>query len=269
VTRSAAYDHLVPLLVEHAAMAAGDPARERLREQLVLGFLPVARNIAKRFAGRGEPTEDLEQVATVGLLGALDRYDPDRTSEFLSYAVPTIMGEVRRYFRDHSWTVRTPRGVKDRYVAVGAATVALSQGLGRAPTVAELAEHLGLSRDQVDEAVAAHGSLHPESLDENLGERDDSALTDILGIIDTNLDHVEFRAMVADLMKQLPERERTIIALRFVHEKTQSEIAAVLCISQMHVSRLLTRTLAQLRGHIEHTPTTSNATSGYDEFMAV
>ena len=249
--RSSDYDEYVPLLKEYADLSDDDPRRERVREKLVVGFLPVARNIARRFARRGEPTDDLEQVASLGLLHALDRFDPGRERDFLSYAVPTIMGEVRRHFRDSAWSVRTPRSVKDRYVAVGSATAAMSQRLGRAPTAAELAEHLGMSRDEVAEAIAAHGSYQPASLDESLGEGDDSALVDILGVMDGELDRVEVRALVGNLVRDLPERERTMLALRFVHEKTQAEIAAVLCISQMHVSRLLSRTLAALREQIE------------------
>ena len=242
---------LAPIFVEHAACDPDDPRREELRAHLVVSYLPVARNIARRFARRGEPTEDLEQVATVGLMHAVDRFDPGRESDFMSYAVPTIMGEVRRYFRDSAWSVRTPRSIKDRYLAVGAATSALSQRLGRAPTVPEIAEHLGLGREEVAEAVAAHGSYHPASLDETLGEGDDSSLANILGTVDPEFDRVEVRELVRSLVASLPPRERTMLALRFVKEQTQAEIAAVLCISQMHVSRLLARTLAQLRVQVE------------------
>jgi RNA polymerase sigma-B factor len=242
---------LVPVFVEHAACHPDDPRRAELRDRLVVSYLPVARNIARRFARRGEPTEDLEQVATVGLMHAVDRFDPGRERDFLSYAVPTIMGEVRRYFRDSAWSVRTPRSVKDRYLAVGTATSALSQRLGRAPTVPEIATHLGLTREEVAEAVAAHGSYHPASLDETLGEGEDSSLANILGSVDPEFDRVEVRSLVHSLVASLPARERTMLALRFVHEQTQAEIASVLCISQMHVSRLLTRTLAQLRAQVE------------------
>ena len=245
------YSSLAPLLAEHAYCSVDDPRRAVLRDRLVVAYLPVARNIARRFARRGEPTEDLEQVATVGLMHAVDRFDPGRERDFLSYAVPTIMGEVRRYFRDSAWSVRTPRSVKDRYLAVGGATAALSQRLGRAPTVPEIADHLGLSREEVAEAVSAHGSYHPASLDETLGEGDDSSLVNVLGTIDPEFDRVEVRSIVRGLVASLPQRERTMLALRFVHEQTQAEIASVLCISQMHVSRLLSRTLAQLRTQVE------------------
>lgn len=249
--RSDEYDRWSDLLVEFSGLSPSDPRRERLRGELAAAFLPVARNVARRFSRRGEPTDDLEQVASVGLLHALDRFDPSHQRDFLSYAVPTIMGEVRRYFRDSAWSVRTPRSVKDRYLAVGSATSALSQRMGRAPTTVELAEHLGLSRDEVSEAIAAHGSYHPASLDQALGDSDESALIDVLGVDDVELDRVEVRELVRGLVARLPERERTILVLRFVHEKTQSEIAAVLAISQMHVSRLLARMLVQLREQIE------------------
>lgn len=250
---SSEYDHLAPLLAAYAGLGAADPGRARVRDELVRGYLPVARNVARRFARRGEPTEDLEQVASVGLLHALERFDPSRERDFLSYAIPTIMGEVRRYFRDAAWSVRTPRSIKDRYLAVGGATARLSQDLGRAPTVAELAVHLDLTRDEVAEAVSAHGSYQPTSLDETLGEGDDSdtTLVDVLGIGGDEFDRVEVRAVVGRLVRTLPERERLMLTLRFVHERTQSEIATSLCISQMHVSRLLTRTLGQLRDQIE------------------
>src|SRR3954452_7666759 len=198
--RSSDYDEYVPLLQEYATLPEDDPRRERVRERLVHGFLPVARNIARRFARRGEPTDDLEQVASLGLLHAIERFDPGRERDFLSYAVPTIMGEVRRYFRDSAWSVRTPRSVKDRYLAVGTATSALSQRLGRAPTVPEIATHLGLTREEVAEAVAAHGSYHPASLDETLGEGEDSSLANILGSVDPEFDRVEVRSLVNSLV---------------------------------------------------------------------
>ena len=249
--RSHEYDHFAPTLHRLAGLDADDPSRPALRDELVAGYLPVAHNIARRFARRGEPAEDLEQVASMGLIHAVDRFDPSHERDFLSFAVPTIMGEVRRYFRDSAWTVRTPRSVKDRYLAVGSATSSLSQSLGRAPTVPELAVHLSLTQDEVAEALAAHGSYHPSSLDQTLGDGDDSALVNVLGAVDAELDRVEVRAVVRGLVAALPERERTILALRFVQEKTQSEIAAVLCISQMHVSRLLARTLTTLRAQVE------------------
>ncbi|MEJ2871870.1 SigB/SigF/SigG family RNA polymerase sigma factor [Actinomycetospora sp. OC33-EN08] len=232
-------------------MAAADVRRPALRERLVVVYLPVARHIARRFAYRGEPVDDLEQVAAIGLLGALERFDPDRDRDFLAYAVFTIMGEVRQHFRDRTWTVRTPRGVKDDYLAVGKAVTSLSQHLDRAPTVPELAEHLGLAADRVSEAITAGGALRPASLDEGRAEGDDGgSLAGVLGELDPDIGRVEVGALVQDLVRALPQRERTILALRFVHDKTQTEIGEVLCISQMHVSRLLRRTLAQLQDEV-------------------
>lgn len=218
------YARYAPLLAEYARLSGGDPRRSGLRERLVVGYLPVARHVARRFASRGEPVDDLEQVATIGLLGALERFDPERGRDFLPFAVPTIMGEVRRHFRDRTWSVRTPRRVKDDYLAVGKAITFLSQGLGRAPTVPELAEHLGLTPDRVGEAIAAGGALRPASLDEGRDEGDDGGpLSGVLGTLDPDLGRVEVGTVVQDLVRALPQRERTILALRFVHEKTQTE----------------------------------------------
>jgi RNA polymerase sigma-B factor len=250
-SRTDAYDCYAPQLAELAELPHDDPRRARLQDELVRAFRPVARNIASRFARRGEPADDLEQVATIGLIHALDRYDPDKCTDFLSYAVPTMMGEVRRHFRDSAWAIRTPRSVKDRYLTVGNATTTLSHRLGRAPTVDELAEHLTMSAEEVREAYALGTSYRPTSLDRTLGDADDSRLVDLLGTVDHDLEQVDTRALVGDLLAQLPERERTMLTLRFVHEKTQREIAAELCISQMHVSRLLTQTLALLRERLE------------------
>ena len=245
------YEHLDPLLERYAAASPGDPLREQLRDRLVAGFLPVAQHIARRFTRRGEPLEDLEQVASIGLMHALQRYDPDRGRSFLSYAIPTITGEVRRHFRDTTWSVHTPRGIKDRYLAVGSATTTLSQDLGRAPTPTELAAHLGLAVHEVTEAVAAHGAHHSASLDELTGDQDHApGLADVLGAQDPDFARAETRMLIGQLLHVLPERERTILRLRFVHEKTQSEIGTALCISQMHVSRLLARSLDQLRAEL-------------------
>jgi len=182
---------------------ADDGRREELRDKLAVGFRPVAENIARRYSGRGEPLDDLEQVASIGLLHALDRFQPDHGRDFLAYAVPTIMGEVRRYFRDSAWSVKTPRSVKDRYVAVNAATADMAQDLGRAPTATELAARLELSREEVVEAIAARSSYQSGSLDAALAD-DDPALIDILGVIDADLEHVELRALIRDLVGPCP-----------------------------------------------------------------
>ena len=242
------YDHLMPMLAEHANLPQGDPRRARLRDDLVRGHLPVAQHIARRFSRRGEPEEDLEQVATLGLINAVDRYDPARGTDFLSYAVPTITGEVRRHFRDQAWSMRVPRRLKDLNVTLSSAMSAMSQTIGRAPTAAELAEHLSLPKEDVLEALEASNAYRSGSLDEMLVDDPDSGtVSDLLGEADAALEKVEYQQSLAPLLSQLAPRERTIIMLRFFKNMTQSQIAAEVGISQMHVSRLLAKTLAQLR----------------------
>ncbi|GAA4785282.1 SigB/SigF/SigG family RNA polymerase sigma factor [Actinomycetospora chlora] len=250
------YDHLVPMLTEHAGLPADDPRREVLRDRLVQGYLPLARHIARRFAQRGEPQEDLEQVATVGLIHAVDRFSPERGSDFLSYAVPTITGEVRRYFRDKAWSTRVPRRLKDLRLAIGSAMPHLSQELNRAPTAGELAEHLQRTREEVLEALEAANAYRSSSLDDMLVDDPSSGrLADVLGSADAELEQVEHRETVQPALRKLPERERTIVMLRFFGGMTQTQIAERVGVSQMHVSRLLTRTLATLRADLSDPPT--------------
>ena len=242
------YEHLDPVLAELAGLAADDPRRTELRDRLVTEFLPVAQHIARRFAQRGEPYDDLVQVATVGLISAIDRFDPTRGSDFLSFAVPTIMGEVRRHFRDTSWSVRVPRRLKELHLAITSATNELSQHLGRAPTPSELATHLGIGKEDVYEGLEASNAYRSSSLDELLVGTDTSVpLGDALGDEDPELAGVENRETLQPLLQQLPERERTIILLRFFGNLTQTQIADRVGLSQMHVSRLLSKTLEDLR----------------------
>jgi RNA polymerase sigma-B factor len=245
------YEHLVPMLIENAGLPAGDRRREALRDRLVEGYLPLARHIARRFSQRGEPQEDLEQVATVGLIHAVDRFSPERGSDFLSYAVPTITGEVRRYFRDKAWSTRVPRRLKDLRLAIGSAMPHLSQELNRAPTAGELAEHLQRTREEVLEALEAANAYRSSSLDDMLVDDPSSGrLADVLGSADAELEQVEHRETVQPALRKLPERERTIVMLRFFGGMTQTQIAERVGVSQMHVSRLLTRTLATLRADL-------------------
>jgi RNA polymerase sigma-B factor len=246
------YDHLAPLFAELAATPATDPRRERLRDELVTEHLPVAKHIARRFGHRGEPHDDLVQVATVGLINAVDRFDPERGSDFLSFAVPTIMGEVRKYFRDSSWSVRMPRRLKELHLAINAGSSRLSQNLGRAPTPSELAAHLGLSREEVHEGLAAGNAYHSASLDDLLLAEDSSnSLGNTLGSEDPELEVVEQREALHPLLEQLPERERKIVVMRFFGNMTQTQIAEQVGISQMHVSRLLAQTLDRLRNRLD------------------
>ncbi|MGD9530101.1 MAG: sigma-70 family RNA polymerase sigma factor, partial [Pseudonocardia sp.] len=169
------YAHLLPLLERYAALGPEDPRREPLRTELVTGFLPVAQHIARRFANRGEPLDDLVQVATVGLINAIDRFAPDRGSDFFSFAVPTISGEVRRHFRDLGWSMRVPRRLKDLHVTINGAVSELSQKLGRAPKPSEIAERLGVPVAEVLEGLEASEAYRSSSLDEMLSSEKGSA----------------------------------------------------------------------------------------------
>jgi RNA polymerase sigma-B factor len=245
-SRDSDYAHLAPLFAEFAALPVDHPDRIALRNKLVTGYLPVVQHIARRFAGRGEPVDDLEQAGTVGLLNAVDRFEPDRGIDFLSYAVPTITGEVRRHFRDRTWSMRVPRRLKDLQSAINGAVGPLSQELNRAPRPSEIAARLGISTEEVVEGLDAQQAYRSTSLDE-LVSGADTALTDTLGSADVELDKVEYRQTLTPLLDELPERERTILVLRFFGNMTQTQIADRVGISQMHVSRLLAQTVAGLR----------------------
>ncbi|MDT7607198.1 MAG: polymerase sigma-B factor [Pseudonocardiales bacterium] len=252
LSRDSEYAHLVPKLTEYAQLDGTDPRRESLREELVTGYLPVAQHIARRFANRGEPLDDLIQVATVGLINAVDRFEPDRGSDFFSFAVPTISGEVRRHFRDQGWSMRVPRRLKDLHVSINAAVAELSQSLGRAPRPSELAEKLGLPTNEVLEGLAAGQAYRGSSLDEILsGDQSGTTLGDLLGEADAELERVDYQQSLQPLLAELPDRERTILMLRFFGNKTQTQIADQVGVSQMHVSRLLAQTLARMRDRLE------------------
>ncbi|TNC20880.1 SigB/SigF/SigG family RNA polymerase sigma factor [Amycolatopsis alkalitolerans] len=247
-TSSNEYEHLAPLFDELAALDEDDPRRAALRDELVTGHLPLAEHIAQRFSGRGVAKEDLVQVATVGLINAVDRFDPGHGSDFLSYAVPTVMGEVRRHFRDTGWLVRVPRRLKELHLSISTANTRLAQRLGRAPTPSEIAAHLDISQDDLLAGLEAGNAYHSMSLDEVLsGDIENLALGDTLGEEDTALEGVENHEALLPLIRELPERERKILGLRFVHNMTQTQIAERIGVSQMHVSRLLARTLERLR----------------------
>ncbi|RCW43173.1 RNA polymerase sigma-28 (SigD/FliA/WhiG) subunit [Halopolyspora algeriensis] len=259
-SRSQRYDELAPLFVELSGVSKQDPRYEELRDKLVTEHLPVAQHIARRFSHRGESQEDLTQVATLGLINAVDRFDPHRGVDFLSYAVPTIMGEVRRHFRDTGWAVRVPRRLQERHLSVSSAIATLSQELGRAPTPSELATHIGISKDEVYQGLEAGNAYRSSSLDELLTNTDEIPLGDAIGTEDSELGEVENREAIRPLLDELGERERRILILRFFRSMTQTQIAEQVGISQMHVSRLLSRTLAWLRERLEtEVPTNSTA----------
>jgi len=254
-TEDTAYGHLSALFAEFVELDPGSPRRAELRDLLVTAYLPLAHRVARRFSHRGEPQDDLEQVASVGLIHAVDRFQPDRGSDFLSFAVPTITGEVRRYFRDHAWAMRVPRRLKDLHIAIGSAMSVLSQQHGRAPTASELAQYLSLPREQILEGLEAAGGYRTSSLDSLLDAEDTgAALDEVVGAADAELGRVEYRATLAPLLGRLPERECAILKLRFFAGLTQSEIAQQVGLSQMHVSRLLSRTLAWLREELPSEP---------------
>jgi RNA polymerase sigma-B factor len=243
------YGHLVPLLVEYARLDPADPRRRGLRDRLVAGYLPVARHIARRFSNRGEPLEDLVQVGTLGLIFSIDRFQPDVGNDFLAFAVPTIQGEVRRHFRDRGWPVRVSRRLKDLHVSINAAVGELFQLLGRAPRPSEIAELLDISQGEVLEGLEASSAYRPNSLDDELRRESDGSATlgERIGEPDPGLELVEEHYALHPLVEALPERERSILMMRFYGNMTQSQIGAQLGISQMHVSRLLAQTLAALR----------------------
>ncbi|MFJ4205282.1 RNA polymerase sigma factor SigF [Streptomyces sviceus] len=235
---------------ERLAQLPDGTERKALRDELVELWLPMAERIAVRFRGRGESLEDLYQVAALGLVKAVDHYDPARGSAFEAYAVPTVTGEIKRHFRDHMWTLHVPRRVQDLRNRVRQASKELSQTPGRAPTVAEIAERAHLTEDEVRAGAEALECFSALSLEAEMPGTDGYALSDALGVPDPGYDIVVDRVAVGPCLKALPERERTILYLRFFQGMTQSGIAEELGISQMHVSRLLSTCFAQLREEV-------------------
>jgi len=221
-----------------------------LRERLILAHSNLARYLARKFANRGEPLEDLTQVGMIGLMNAIDRFDPTRGIRFATYATPTILGEIRRYFRDRGWAVKVPRRLQELSLAANKAVDTLTQELDRAPTVAEIAARLEISEQEALEAMELGNLYALPSLDTALGEdSDDSrgALSDYVGVVDKEMERFERRARLTQVLGALPPRERHIIELRFLRGLSQTEVARRLNISQMHVSRLQHRALERLR----------------------
>jgi RNA polymerase sigma-B factor len=221
-----------------------------LRARLIEGHLGLVEYLARRFAGRGEPLDDLIQVATIGLVKAVDRFDPDREVEFSTYATPTIVGELKRHFRDKGWAVRVPRRLQELNLRLGSVIGKLSQDLQRSPTVAEIAKAAGTTEDEVLEGLDSAHAYRLISLDAPAGE-EGLSYHEQIGEHDSAIEALEDWVSVGPLIQQLAPRERRMLYLRFFKGKTQSEIADELGISQMHVSRLLARTLAMLREGLE------------------
>ena len=229
-----------------------DLAPEPAREALVHLHMGLVEHCARRFRNRGEPLEDLVQVGTIGLLKSIDRFDVERGVEFSTYATPTIIGEIKRHFRDKGWAIRVPRRLQELRMQIGSATAELTQSLGRSPTPRELAEQIGCSVEDILDGIESSNAYSTLSLD--AGDGDDEGgptMLDAIGIDDENLEHVEIRESIKPLLDRLGAREKRILLLRFFKNMTQSQIAEEIGVSQMHVSRLLARTLEQLRTSLE------------------
>jgi RNA polymerase sigma-B factor len=231
------------------------------REQLVELYMPLARRMASRYAGVSEPYDDLLQVASLGLLNAVDRFDPSRGTPFAGFAKPTILGELKRYFRDKVWTVRVPRSVHDRMAEVEKATEKLTLDLGRPPSVEELAEQVGIDAAEVLEVLEAQHNRRPLSLDAPpIGEGPEEASgAEWVGRPDGNFDLVDDRLAMESVLPVLDEREREVLRLRFAEELPQTEIATRIGCSQMHISRMLRRSLGKLREAAETAPEETKA----------
>jgi RNA polymerase sigma-B factor len=252
------YEHLAPLFIERAGLPVGHARSNQLREMLINGYRPVAQHIAQKYGRRGENPEDIEQVATVGLILSVDRFDPGRGVDFLSFAVPTISGEVLRYFRDRSTTIRVPRRIRELQGFVYDAAAAIAQRHGRAARPSEIARLLKVDVEDVLECLQAQQTAYCMSLDEpawgEAGSGGCLRFSGSLGQVEAEFDLIEHREALAPLLAELPERERYILLLRFFGGMTQTEVAQKVGISQMHVSRLLTRTLSRLRRQLMAEP---------------
>lgn len=233
------------LLAERAALPADDPRQRALRDELVTLHLPLVRHLARRYANRGEPFDDLVQVGTEGLIKAVDRYDPERGTSLSSLAVPTIVGEIKRHFRDRTWAAHVPRRLQDLYVRVSRETDTLTSALGRIPTVRELAAALDVAEHDVLEAMGARHAYAADPLESPSGTP-----VALVGAEDAALAAVEDRQALVPALQALPPQEQHVVVRRFFHERSQADIAEELGVSQMQVSRLLARALERLRGHL-------------------
>jgi RNA polymerase sigma-B factor len=228
-------------------LAHDDPAWTLCRDEVITAYQPLARRAAIKFQRRGEEVDDLVQVAMIGLIKAVDRFDPERGVHFVHYALPTMLGELKRHFRDRAWTVRVNRGLQETHLRIVRAVPELCQALQRTPTTADIAEHLGIKEDEVIEGTRCAGAYTARSLNDTVVGSEDIQLVDMMGDADAMLELVPDRVALHEVVQRLPEREREILKLRFMDNLTQAEIATLIGVSQMHVSRLLTKAFAQLK----------------------
>jgi RNA polymerase sigma-B factor len=238
------------LITAMAALPTAHPSRPVLRDKAIEAWMPLAHRLANRYAGRGEPTDDLQQVALLGLIKAVDRFDDDRGVDFVGFAIPTIVGELKRHFRDRTWSIRVPRRLQELRLSITAANSELAHRLNRAPTVADIAGYLGITEEEVLEGLEGARAYNATSLSTPTGADGDSTLGDTLGEQDPGFALSELRIALGPAIAGLDEREQRIISLRFYGNLTQTEIAEQIGISQMHVSRLLAKALTKLRGHL-------------------
>ncbi len=248
------YDDVIEMFAALRQMPAESHEYKRQRERIVARCLPLADHVASHFARRGEGLDDLTQVARVGLMNAINRYDPAKGSSFIGFAVPTMMGEVRRYFRDHSWGMRVPRRLRELHVQISRTTSSLAQTLGRAPTASELSRVLDVPHEEIVECLVAGDAYRLESLDAPRGTDDSGKprlTADGVGAIDPQIDRITDREAVRVLVAALPPREREVLHMRFFESMTQSQIAERIGVSQMQVSRILATTLHCLREQLD------------------
>jgi RNA polymerase sigma-B factor len=243
--------HAEELLRELGTLAGEDPRREEIRTELVRMHLPIARGIARRYAQHDEPLEDVQQAAVLGLVKAINRFDPSRGERFLAYAGPTMTGEVKRHFRDRTWMLRMPRRLQELRLAMRDARRDFFRDHNRAPTVPEIARILEIDEEEAIEVIGTFDAYRPMSLDLPVGEDDETeTYGDLIGHEDAAIEDAVDHIAVRPMLDRLPERERMILLYRFYGNKTQSEIAELMDLSQMHVSRLISRTLAALQAEL-------------------
>jgi RNA polymerase sigma-B factor len=248
--RDAPADSAVDLLNALAATPAGHPYRVKQRERAIEAWLPLARHLAHRYSGRGEPTDDLIQTANVGLIKAVDKFDPERGVDFAGYAIPTIIGEIKRHFRDRTWSIRVPRRLQELRLSITEANSTLTHTLGRSPTVADIAVHLGITEEEVLEGLEGARAYNATSLSTPISADGSTELGDTLGGEDHEFEIAETRVALGPALATLSDREQRILTLRFYGNLTQSQIADQIGISQMHVSRMLTKALTKLRSQL-------------------